>query len=104
MAKVTVDKAKVEALVKHYISNIYHFIEDFLPQHLEYKTPEFHREILNFVVTASRLALAAPRGFAKSTVVCVFSVIWMSVLKQKKDICIISASEGLAIEWLRKIK
>ena len=52
----------------------------------------------------NRLAIASPRGHGKSTICSVIYPIWLACLKKHQDITIISASEGLAIEWLRKIK
>lgn len=71
---------------------------------MEYGTPEFHREIFKYLLSEDRIALAAPRGFAKSTIVCVIYPIWLSMLLVKKDILIISASETLAVEFLRKVR
>lgn len=71
---------------------------------LSHKTPEFHKEIHALLQKEERLALAAPRGFAKSTIVAKFYPLWLALYQKKKDICIISASEGLATEHLRFIK
>lgn len=67
-------------------------------------TPDFHREIYKYLLTEDRVALAAPRGFAKSTITCVFYPLWMALLLVRRDILIISASETLAVEFLRKIR
>ena len=49
--------------------------------------------------------MAAPRGFAKSTISSVIYPLWLAVGQLRyKNIMIISASEGLAVELLRKIK
>ena len=80
------------------------FVKVFLRSYLTSPTPEFHQEIFKLLPTSNRLVLAAPRGFAKSTLSSVFYPIWLAVFKKRQDICIISASETLAIEWLRKIK
>ena len=66
--------------------------------------PEFHREIYKMLPKYQRLVLAAPRGFAKSTISSVIYPTWLALFKKRKDICIISASETLAVELLRKIK
>lgn len=66
--------------------------------------PDFHREIYQLVSTEPRLAMAAPRGFAKSTITSKVYPLWLALFKKRKDICIISASEGLAVEHLRYIK
>jgi len=51
-----------------------------------------------------RIVIASPRGHGKSTICSVFYPVWLAVTGKRKDITIISASESLAIEWLRKIK
>lgn len=48
--------------------------------------------------------VAAPRGFAKSTIISRFYPLWLAVFGKAKDITLISASETLAIGFLRDIK
>jgi len=66
--------------------------------------PKFHTDIYNLLINEKRLALAAPRGFAKSMICSVFYPTWLATFKKVKDICIIRASENLATDLLRKIK
>jgi len=80
------------------------FVQDMFQHHLTSAVPEFHKGIYKLVVQYQRLLLAAPRGFAKSMICSVFYPLWAALVGDKKDICIISASEGLAVEWLRKIR
>ncbi len=80
------------------------FAKAFFSHLMEYETPDFHKEIYTLLMTKARVALAAPRGFAKSTIVCVIYALYLALLKEKKDILIISASETLATEFLRKIR
>ena len=80
------------------------FVEDVLSHYLTSKTPDFHYEIYKTIQGNQRVAIAAPRGFAKSHLISVFYPLREALFGFHKDICIISASEGLAIEWLRKIK
>ena len=98
------DSQSVKELYLIYKHNVLAFVEDFLQHYLTYKTPDFHKEILETVSKEQRVALAAPRGFAKSTLVCVFYVLHSSLFLKHKDITLISASESLAIEWLRRIR
>jgi len=51
-----------------------------------------------------RVLIAAPRGFSKSTILARIYPLWLAVFGLRKDILIISASEGLAIENLRYVK
>ena len=84
--------------------SVYLFAEYFLKALLVAESPEFHREIYKLLPESVRLVLASPRGFAKSTIVSVIFPIWLALWGKAKDICIISASETLAVDWLRKIK
>lgn len=101
------NKQEIEQLVDKYINDkdgLLMFVEDFLHTFCSCEIPQFHKELYHLIRENLRLALAAPRSFAKSTIVCVFYPIYCSMFKLRKDIVIISASETLSIEWLRKIK
>lgn len=84
--------------------DMYSFVVECLKSHVTSDIPDFHREIYGLLLSGKRLAMAAPRGFAKSYLCSFFYPLWEALFLRSKDICIISASEGLAIEWLRKIK
>lgn len=84
--------------------NLETFAVVFFEHLLKDKVPEFHREIYRLLPREDRLVLAAPRGFAKSTIVCVIYALWVALFAKRKDICIISASETLSVELLRKVK
>lgn len=68
------------------------------------ETPDFHKEIYDLVTKNDRVIIAAPRGFAKSSIVARIYVLWVALFRKRTDIVIISSSEGLAIEHLRWIK
>jgi len=85
-------------------SDFYEFVTFFLNIHLTSDVPDFHKQLYRLLPKGNRLVLASPRGFAKSTICSVFYPLWLALFKHRKDICIISASETLAIDWLRKIK
>ncbi len=102
MTKLT--KAEVEKVYAGWFANIQVFVEELFPHYLSHKSPPFHQDIYNLVRSHQRLILAAPRGFAKSMICSVFYPLWAALMDEKKDICIISASEGLATEWLRKMR
>ena len=102
--KAGMTKAQLKELYKIWKGNIRFFVEDLLASYITKEIPDFHDEIYKMVVKEHRLCLAAPRGFAKSMICSVFYPLHCALFNSKKDICIISASEGLAVEWLRKIK
>lgn len=80
------------------------FAEFFLKDLLTAKVPEFHKEIYKLVTEKDRLLLAAPRGFAKSSLIARVYPLHSALYGKWEDIVIISASESLAIEHLRWIK
>lgn len=81
------------------------FISYFLPQvTTTNEIPAFHKEIFSIVKSCERVALAAPRGFAKSTIITKIYPLHSALFRRHKDITIISASENLASEHLRFIK
>lgn len=81
------------------------FVEYFLKAILTTnEIPKFHKEIFTILKTSDRIALAAPRGFAKSTIITKVYPLHAALFKIHKDICIISASENLASEHMRFIK
>ena len=84
--------------------SIYLFAEYFLKHLLLSDSPPFHLEVYKMLPSGKRIVLASPRGFAKSTMVSVIYPIWLALWKGASDIVIISASETLAVDWLRKIK
>lgn len=84
--------------------DILYFAEHYLPHILESETPLFHKEIMRLLRTESRLCIAAPRGFAKSTITQLIYGIHCLLYNQGEDILTISKSASLAGDWLRKIK
>lgn len=97
-------KQRAEKLFKTLYTSLDAFTTAFFPDICTHKTPDFHREIFSLCQRHDRVLIAAPRGFAKSTVVARIYALHCMLFKTKKDIVIISASEGLAIEHIRYIK
>lgn len=101
-----------ETLTQEEINNFYYrvsgdlleFSEVFLKSYLTSSIPDFHIEIYQMLPEQDRLVIASPRGHGKSTICSVFYPLWLALFQKRRDITIISASETLAIEWLRKIK
>ncbi len=90
--------------VKTAEKDIVYFAETYLKHLLRYSTPDFHREIYGLITGEKRLGIAAPRSFAKSTIVQIIYGMWLLLTRQGSDILTISASGTLAEEWVRKIK
>lgn len=66
--------------------------------------PAFHLEIYGMLREARRVLLMAPRGHGKSSICSYFYPLWSALYGVRKNIHIISASEAVALEFLRKIK
>jgi phage terminase large subunit-like protein len=97
----------LESLIKQLVEpkkGIILFVNKFLSHLTPCAIPTFHEEIYEFLTTKLRLALAAPRSFAKSTVVSIFYPVYLTTFSLRKNIIIISASQTLAINWLKRIK
>lgn len=98
------DKEVIDLFVKRCAEDIYFFAQQFLPHLLVNDVPDFHKELYELIPKSQRLIIAAPRGFAKSTVTTVIYPIWLGALGLAQDVAVVSASEGLAVEMLRKVK
>jgi phage terminase large subunit-like protein len=68
------------------------------------EVPEFHQEMYDMVTHNDRVLIAAPRGFSKSCICARIYPLWLACYGLRKDILVISASEGLAIENMRYVK
>ena len=89
---------------KEAANSIEFFAESVLAHMLTANIPTFHKEIYGLLPINKRLVIAAPRGFAKSYLCSVIYPIWIGCFAPCKEVVIISASETLAREMLRKIK
>lgn len=108
------DPAKQET--KNAIASIFknaplHFFRRFCPEHTIDKatgepTPsaKYHEEIIDLFYDHNRVAIAAPRGHAKSTVTSFAFAMHEAIYGKKDTIVLISASENQAIQFLERIK
>jgi predicted phage terminase large subunit-like protein len=87
------------------------FARKFLSEHMSDQdsqepipSPPFHKEMTTLALTNPRVAIAAPRGHAKSTSMTFFYPLYMALYEKKKFIVIISASEDSAKKFLRRIR
>ena len=69
-----------------------------------FTSPKFHQEVIGLTKDHRFLGIAAPRGHAKSTLISFFYILWSAVYEKKKNIIIVSETEGAAISFLRRIK
>jgi len=68
----------------------------FFPHLLNLTIPEFHREIYGLLPNNRYLAIAAPRGHAKTTLEIVYCI-WHALFKKIGDVSIMSLSEDFVL-------
>ena len=68
-------------------------------------TPDFHHELWELVCSESpRVAVAAPRGHAKSTAVTLVFILACVLFRIKKHVLLISDTESQSVDFLGDIK
>ncbi len=85
------------------------FAEVYLKSHCSEPFSRMHRELFGHLEQMmkkrpGRLAIAAPRGHAKTTIVSLAFVLWCVLYAEEKLVLIVSATEGQAKQRLRDIK
>ena len=60
------------------------------PNHISFRSPTFHNEILKAIAKGGKWAFAAPRGFAKSTITNVIGLAWATLTGKYRFILLIS--------------
>ena len=76
----------------------------FFPHVIKAKSPKFHQEIYEFLLDPNSMAIAAPRGFAKSTIAGLFFLTWCIVNKKKKYIVYMSQSHEKTIQFIEPLR
>lgn len=98
------EKAKV--LLRYWFSfyeNIDTFSKFCFPKYILGSTPEFHKEIYEFLEVDEDGALAAPRGHAKSTCVGLVYVSWNIVNQLQEYIVYVSQNHAKTIQFVEPI-
>lgn len=80
------------------------FCTYYLPEHFSLPPADFHREIYDLLMKHDRIAIAAPREHAKSTVVNLGFVLYAICFKLKHFIVIVSDTDTQARYFLWSIK
>lgn len=109
---LTGDSPEIKQLIaKRFENDPIAFGHTFLKEHFKDKSsdtttpsPEFHKEIHRMADEHNFLAIAAPRGHAKSTTVSFLRVIHAVLYKKKQYVVLVSASEDMAKRFLRRIR
>lgn len=85
------------------------FASTYFPHYLTNKTCSFHEELYGFLLEAAHkkgqyIAIAAPRGSAKSSIVSLCYVLWCICYKKESYIVILSETNDQAVRLLSNIK
>jgi len=85
------------------------FCQLYLAHHFPVAPSSMHREVSGLVVEASakrgaRVAIAAPRGYAKTTLICLAYTLWCLVRKSDPFIVLISNTADQAVQLLANLK
>jgi predicted phage terminase large subunit-like protein len=82
------------------------FGQYFFPNHLQLPTPSFHQEIYEVYENdeIKRIAIAAPRGHAKSTITDVVYLAWVIVHKKANFVLLVSDTYSQAVLFLDALK
>uniref|UniRef100_A0A6H1ZMH8 Terminase n=1 Tax=viral metagenome TaxID=1070528 RepID=A0A6H1ZMH8_9ZZZZ len=105
--------SEVEVLKRLCEEDLYLFAVRYFPHYLKKPSSEFHRYLykkLTFELTRNRmgrdlkLAIAAPRGNAKSSLVSAILPLWCIAYNKKKFIIMVSNTAGMAEDFLTDIK
>jgi predicted phage terminase large subunit-like protein len=85
------------------------FAKVYLARHFRLRPSRMHEELFVLLDHAStqrsrRLAIAAPRGHAKSTVVSLAHVLWSALYQREPLILLVSATREQAVQLLKNVK
>lgn len=96
---------KIGVLRKIFEEDLEAFGKFFFPHHLSLDTPRFHRELYDILERMPRrLAIAAPRGHAKSTIFDLVYLCWLIVHKKTRFTLLISDTYSQSNLFLETIK
>lgn len=98
------DLLEVLRYIFSFKENIKTFTYFIFPNLISSESPKFHDEIYDFLFEEKNGAMAAPRGFAKSTVCGVFFISWCIVNKYKRFIVYMSQSHPKTVQFIDPIR
>jgi len=88
-----------------FAEDLYGFARNILKEHLTLEIPDFHQEIYDIITDGEKkVAIAAPRGHAKSTLISLAYALWNALTLKKKFIIICSDTFPQAKMFLETIK
>ncbi len=96
---------KVGALKRVFLEDIELFGRFFFPDHLKLATPPFHLDIYRLCKSdRKRVAVAAPRGHSKSTIVDLVYLCWVIVHQKASFVLLVSDTYSQAALFLETLK
>lgn len=103
---------KKAALIKLCEKNLYIFAVTYFPHYLKLPSSKLHKFLYNLLTEENnkernegfKLAVAAPRGNAKSTLISTIYPLWNICFNKKKFMLVVSDTQGQAIDFLSDIK
>jgi predicted phage terminase large subunit-like protein len=99
------NEKKLAVLGKIFEQNIEEFGRFFFPNHLSAEIPDFHKEIYRLLeADYKRLAIGAPRGFAKSTLLSLVFLAWLICMKKAHFVLIVSDTYAQSVLFLDALK
>ena len=84
--------------------NILLFAQYCFPNHLVMESPTFHQELLDLVNKNTNVGIAAPRGFAKSTVINLIYIAWCIVTERHHYIISISDTFSQSVGFVNTLR
>lgn len=94
-----------EINIERTLENFFYFVYNYLPHYFTNKKASFQKSIINILESDNKyIAIAAPRGFSKSTIVSFAYIIWSVIKKKYKFIIIVSATDEIADDISNCIK
>jgi len=101
MKKINKEKIAIEIMRR----DVEAFGKFFFKHHLVLNTPEFHKEIYDLYQSNERfVAIAAPRGHAKSTITDLVYLAWLIVHKKVKFVLLTSDTFSQSVLFLETLK
>mgnify|MGYP000314142815 FL=1 len=85
--------------------DFFYFFSTYFPHYIEEETPDFHKELIKEIEKNQEIIpVAAPRGFAKSTIITFAYVMWQIIKGHEGIIPIVMDTKDQAEEQTGRIK
>ena len=96
---------KIAILKKIFEKDIEQFAQFFYRHHLTLETPKFHKDLFRLLMSDhKKIAIAAPRGHAKTTIVDLIYLSWLIIHEKASFVLIISDTYSQSTLFLETLK